>query len=60
MNDIKFEGLVNLTTEENNVLKEYIDKKIEDEISKLWQEIKEEYFSKRDHDDWMKKILPRR
>ena len=40
MNDVKFEGLVNLSTEENEVLKEYIDRKINAALEEIRNEIK--------------------
>lgn len=37
--EIEFEGLVNLTTEENEVLKEYIDNKIDAALQEIRKEI---------------------
>ena len=37
--EIKFEGLVNLTSEENELLKEYIDQKIDAALAEIRQEI---------------------
>lgn len=48
MSDVKFEGLVNLTTEENEILKDYIDRKIKAEIDKLRLEISRDNYSKDD------------
>jgi archaellum component FlaC len=41
MEVVKFEGLVNLTSEENEVLKEYIDQKIDAALQEIWKEIRE-------------------
>lgn len=44
-----------LSSKEQETLKNYVDQ----EIIKLRQEIKRDYMSKRDHEDWMKKVLRR-
>lgn len=46
MEEIKFEGLVNLTTEENEALKEYIDKKIDVALEEIRNEIRDLRYSK--------------
>jgi hypothetical protein len=57
---MEFEGLVRLTEEENMILRDYIDKKINEEISKLRQEIKRDNYSKDDFSKAFSGVLGRR
>ncbi len=41
METFKFERLINLTTEENEALKDYIDKKIDSALEEIRNEIRE-------------------
>ncbi len=50
-----FNLITSLNIEEKEALKTYVDQ----EVEKLRQEIKKNYISKRDHENWMKSVLGR-